>query len=64
MKHLYATVFSTMNLLFTLHAVAQTNERRHMVRLYEDNDVLNLIGEVRTDLTRMEAGLTFFMRVV
>jgi lipid A 3-O-deacylase len=48
MKHLYATVFCTMNLLFSLHAVAQTNERRHMVRLYEDNDVLNLIGN-RTD---------------
>jgi len=59
MKHLYATVFCTMNLLFTLHAVAQTNERRHMVRVYEDNDLLNLIVSL-TDLSYTNGSRIYF----
>ena len=44
MKHLYATAFSMMCLLFALETVAQTEEPKYMVRMHEDNDFLNLIG--------------------
>jgi len=44
MKHLYATAFSMICLLFALETVAQAEEPKYMVRLQEDNDVLNLIG--------------------
>ena len=47
MKYIYAS-FIAIFMLTNLSVNAQKQERDHLVRIYEDNDVLNLIGD-RTD---------------
>ena len=62
MKHLCTTVFSMMIFLFSQNAVAQANEPRYMVRLHEDNDFFNLIGN-RTDRSYTNGSrIDFFQR--
>ncbi len=46
MKHLYTTALFTMSLLSALNIVAQTRKPTHMLRIQEDNDALNVYGEI------------------